>query len=500
MKHIDTAPESKPPSKRGRRATRRCPSTRIIYHEFHVVSISRQAFEVIADQPIFDDHQTPAGSRPITWRDHLQATGPPPNKQERVDLSAGLLDRVVTALRGQGVGVRGDRREEKFPTPWNTVPPDSAYSKHLRRAHGRLRSLHLIKGVEERISVIAEVCKLQPETHVLVVVKNDTEAKKIAGMLSAATGRMATWKVEQPRGWPWLLVKNLFSLSGCTAMWNEWEYVIFFDAELALPKAGMEFVMLAQESPRIGFLTRDEHQLLEHERAVIEAIFGPVLADNADWAGISVAWLRPTTCKPMPFSNMLDRKRKQVWKNNPGNQLVAHAARSLRDNDSHALEMVGLPAAATWLQKTSPTEMPTVTVLVENSEHGQQLARLLPSWRLEEAGYTPPPGKNVMDDKVIMTLARAAETVLATTIIVFAAAGNGWWLEHRLWGLAWGVDTLIVDVADAYDERSRAETRFRAAGYRRRRIRDVAESDPPRETAKPVARRNRKQQAQQPRR
>ena len=94
-----------------------------------------------------------------------------------------------------------------------------------------------------------------------------------------------------------------------------------------------------------------------------------------------------------------------------------------------------------------------------------------------------------------MTLTRAAETVLATSVIVYAAGGSGWWIED-LWGLAWGVDTLIVDVADAYDEQSRAETGARAAGYRRRAIPDVSESDTPRETAKPVERQNRKQQAQ----
>ena len=90
---------------------------------------------------------------------------------------------------------------------------------------------------------------------------------------------------------------------------------------------------------------------------------------------------------------MLDRKRKQVWTNCRRNGLIARAARALSDNNSQALEMLGLRAAASRLQGTSPTAMPTVTIVVENAEHGKQLARLLPGWRLETAGYTPPPAR-----------------------------------------------------------------------------------------------------------
>ena len=60
-------------------------------------------------------------------------------------------------------------------------------------------------------------------------------------------------------------------------MLTDWEFVVFLDAEMALTKVGKDFVMLAQASPRIGFLTRDEHQLREEERAVLEGLFGPVL-------------------------------------------------------------------------------------------------------------------------------------------------------------------------------------------------------------------------------
>ena len=173
MTHVaDKAHEGNPNTKSRRRARLHFPSTWILDYELHLASIRRDDFETIADQPIFDDHQRATGSRPITWRIHLEPDGPPHDKRKRITFSAGLLDRVVTALRGQGIDVRGDEQEQR-----------------RQRAHRRLRSLHLLPQLEERIYFIAELCKLASETHVLVVVKNDSEARMVAGMLAQATGR-----------------------------------------------------------------------------------------------------------------------------------------------------------------------------------------------------------------------------------------------------------------------------------------------------------------------
>jgi hypothetical protein len=127
--------------------------------------------------------------------------------------------------------------------------------------------------------------------------------------------------------------------------------------------------------------------------------------------------------------------------------------------------MIGLRDAANWLATQS--QRSTVAILVENVEHGEKLARLLPGWRLEAKGHSPTPGRCV-HDRFIMTLARGAEALIATDIVIYAAAGTDRWFEHvGLITSSWAIKRrLIVDVDSRHDSRSTEETRIRAAEYR----------------------------------
>jgi hypothetical protein len=81
----------------------------------------------------------------------------------------------------------------------------------------------------------------------------------------------------------------------------------------------------------------------------------------------------------------------------------------------------------------------------------------------------------VTQDRVIMTLTRAAETQLATDVVLYAAASDDRWIDHTGLINRSGALTrkLIVDVADGHDTRSMKETQLRAAGYQQRGFQEL---------------------------
>ncbi|MEX2307290.1 MAG: hypothetical protein WD738_06840 [Pirellulales bacterium] len=449
------------------------PTTAGFKHDaLHLASIGREAFAAIADEPMFAHQQGPLGATALTFRDGVAS--PLRDRRRRPVFGAGLMDRVAAAVKAHGIDTLG--REQPAMWSWADQQPSQLCSEFLVRAEGRMRSLAIVPDPAERLRLIAKLAELQEASHILVVAKNNQDSKAVGTKLKAMTKREVTWSPNARAGHPWFHVISVQGLTGCCTL--HWGFVIFLDAELALSHTSIDFLTWAPGSIRIGFLARDERRLRQAEFVGLERLFGPVIyrpGDELPRTEISVAWLQPTS-KPITATCMLDRKRTQIWKNDSRNRLIARAARSLSDSNVAALNMIGLRGVTSYL--TTLEQLPTVAIIVENVEHGEQLARLLLGWRLEGAGYTPPCGRYVLHDRVIMTLNRAAETVLATDVIIYSAAGNDEWLSHA--GLvkdAWARKrTLIVDVGDCHDARSAADTHCRAAGYRARGFGEIADA------------------------
>jgi hypothetical protein len=439
----------------------------------HIASLGLDAYEAIAEESVFDDHQRPPGATALTFQRVFEPNVPTCDNRQRKRFPAGLVGRVMRALDAQGYEVQVDNQPLRVLTEEQL---NQQVSERVRRACGRPRSLFIVPKLSEQIGFIAELHKLAPKSHVLVVAQNNRQAKDVAGMLAEATGREATWGFNQRHAYPWLHAKSIGALSGDSA-W-QWRFVVFLDAASAIATTSMDFLAPGQGTFRIGFLSRNVHQLHEQERAAVEALFDPVDDDN-EFSGGSVAWLRSKKCDPMPFTNIVEWKRKHIWTNDARNRLIARAARALTSNNSVALEMLGLREAANDLLGRNPTEPLSVAIIVANAEQGRELVRLLPGWSLKAAGYTPPPGKLILDDREILTLARAAEELICTSVVIYAAGGPDWWMEHARIGATWGPEgTLIVDITDRYDRQSAAETTSRAAQYRHRGYHEVTSGAP----------------------
>ena len=331
-------------------------------------------------------------------------------------------------------------------------------------------SLAIVPALTERIRVIAELLALMPESHVLVVTKNNKEARSVGRLLKRLTGRLVRWHPNPRAGHPWVHCIGVGALPGWCV--QHWGFIVFLDAEMALSKTAIRFVLAAMGSIRIAFLTHDKRHLHQSEFVALEEIFGPVIyrpGSEYPSSDVSVAWL-PFKSTPTKTTNVVEHKRKLIWSNDQRNLLIASAARALSDNNLTALNVLGLGDAA-----SAPGESTTAAIVVENVEHGQQLSRWLRGWRLEGSGYSPGLGQLVVQDRVILTLSRASEMVLATRIVIYAAGGHEHWLDQiQLVRSAFAhAAMLIVDVADHSDARSTADTKHRAAEYSYFQFRDI---------------------------
>jgi hypothetical protein len=273
----------------------------ITYRGAYWASIQQSAFEQIADQPMFDEAQGLPGASVLTVR---ELVGQQQSRDNLIYVGAGLVDRLADKRRACGFTVRVCNR----PAPWSwpgLQPGCQPKHKVLKRVEGRPGSLAIIPKLTDRIQLIAEICELCPEEHLMVVAKNNPDAADVGERLRAATKRTVTWSPDETEGFPWTFVASAASLRyACT---RHWSLVIFMDAELVLSWTAVSSLPYAFNAAWLGFLTRSERGLLPDERYTIESFFGPVIfrpGDETAGSEVFVAWLQGT---PAPGSTTRSR-------------------------------------------------------------------------------------------------------------------------------------------------------------------------------------------------
>jgi hypothetical protein len=146
-------------------------------------------------------------------------------------------------------------------------------------------------------------------------------------------------------------------------------------------------------------------------------------------------------------------------------------AQALRNKDVATLQELGLMVPEGADPFTEDREW-TVMILVEGPEHGEQLHRLLPEWRLHTAVPLPPDRLPVIDPfenvPYIMTFVAAEGGGFAADVVIRADA------TATPWRLSWGPDEAdhessdtvwIIDVQDEFDELACRDTQRRQQDY-----------------------------------
>jgi hypothetical protein len=155
-----------------------------------------------------------------------------------------------------------------------------------------------------------------------------------------------------------------------------------------------------------------------------------------------------------------NRKQRLRWRNRARNTIIASVARALVEDDKNTLSNLGIVLPNTDVKSR-------IVILVEGTEHANQLHRCLPDWAVcssvptvsakrNENKQAQPAGK-------IITLVYAMHNRADADILIRATGGSG---GLRLGSSRWKPPSLIIDFNDAEDMKSRLETNARVDQYR----------------------------------
>lgn len=441
------------------------------------ISIGRDPYEAIADEPFCEANDRPTGKLPLTLRALVDPLGPRRSRRRRVILHVGLLERVKDMLEAVGRRVRiRPAGPLQFVTP-HRRPDDSdwRYSEVLRQAYGRRCTLAEVRSLDRRLGILAEWRDQFPELHLLIVVKNKSWARAIAAELSHKIDSPVSWGGGERSTQTWTHVDGVSTFPGRS--YRDWTLVAFLDAELVRSQTALDQLTAMAGSVRLGFLTRDERELPTMDRAILECIFGPVIfrdsqIENA--TAVAVAWLDSPSDRTLEARNRLQAKRDCIWHNDARNRLVAGVASAFERADRAALRRHGLGEAVDWISQAHSFVGHSVMIVVETVEHGRELQKQLPDWQLRatslRSGEELEP---VLGTRSIVTLSRASKSFVTADVVVYAAAtGERWPESHGPQGeLLGGGRMLVVDVADDHDRELARQTQCRAGDYRHRKWR-----------------------------
>jgi hypothetical protein len=168
----------------------------------------------------------------------------------------------------------------------------------------------------------------------------------------------------------------------------------------------------------------------------------------------------------------LERKRRTLWSNPGRNEIIATVARAMTHGRFKELRRMGVPRWVRDQIRHCPGRQ--IVALVESTEHAHELAARLPGWMVRSA--VPREGLTARETKVsrrgaartgaIVTQAFAGLHGLDADILIRATGGYGKILLDDLVPEEGARPvSLLVDLADAWDEQAKQESLLRRRFY-----------------------------------
>jgi hypothetical protein len=392
----------------------------------------------------------------------------------------GLANLVAEELTKAGVAVTvtDTRRFDEKAVPnaelLGVVPDEDKVV--LSRVAGEPRGQLLVGSEAQTLHFVIPICRLFPRARVLVAVNGSrSRLREFRRRLAAAHG--GRFDLLHHYGWPWeggRLVGTLQDLDRHKSL--DFEVVIVVDALAAVaPRHGRALIQRAGQR-LYGILKQGQRP---SPRMVLDlhAVFGRVLYPVPDPRGtpaaVSVLWCRPPWTPPVSDVTALERKRLLYWANDKRNDLLARVAAAIRAGDMKSVWEQGLLLGDGTEVGVSEGRVPSVTVLVESTEHGRELLRRMPGWRMLDAvprpdgNPTPPADPFRPMDRTVLTYV-AASRLAALDTHVLVSGGPEWPLALDAFPARPPRTTervLLVEVADDVDAQARAAVRRRFHSY-----------------------------------
>lgn len=170
----------------------------------------------------------------------------------------------------------------------------------------------------------------------------------------------------------------------------------------------------------------------------------------AQRVGTKLLWLDSPSTTLKPTATPLEWKRQAYWANNRRNEFVAAVARAFLMGNVPKLRKYGV-VVAEGVPLVRGGKKPSVTVLVESSEHGREIQRLLGDATL----YTLHTKSNVENQKqeqaIIVTVTCAVRRGLISDVIVVASGSPAQLGLEKNWPSTEEFDDSEVLVVDFHD-------------------------------------------------
>jgi hypothetical protein len=389
----------------------------------------------------------------------------------------GLLPRMTVELQrlGYEVVVTKDlstQDESQEPEPdWPETTTDEPEERRLVEAVvGHRRGQVEVRDFHDMIAKAALICRLFPKAHVVLGVHTRKKARKIERALQSTLQRpvevvAATQTPPKSR----VAVSTFVCLDTCTQ--GRQPILLLPDAHEATGDSAAGKVV-AVDAPRAYAFAGARRRMGRGTRLRLEAMAGPpIFKAGRPRAAVRVCFARSPKTGGSEATG-LERKRHTVWHNTDRNKALASIVAAVEQGNQAKLAKRGIVIDSSGLPDGDMMSA-TQAVLVESTEHGQELLPLLPGWVLLDNVWPdtddgkPMPAPRPLD-KVIVTEARAGRTRIGVDILVRATGGSSRFQVRDFPPLDAPVfprQAYLIDLEDAFDDEAVRETSRRRHDY-----------------------------------
>ena len=407
---------------------------------------------------------------------------------------AGLESLVTKWLRSRGytVGLAGSRPKRlKQPKPKmldECKLTDCQMLDFLRqRDRGMVR---YTPGVKPH-KLISQICSAWPRTKIMVWVTRIKDATHIAKQLRRAglettvlTGQHAPDAHAEPEGR--IVISTYMALNDGLAGLEHRGIAIVLDPHEFVRSKWLEQLQImdrAQKARLWGFLPADK-QLAPYDRDMLTAVFG---MQEMRLLRHGEVWIPPTAVfspiiggQPLEdFASTFALKQKGIWHNHLRNRRIAKLANAISQYDVSVLQR----DFRNVYQQLNPQRYSPLGIVVENVEHGLQLAGLLPDWQLIADYDVNADGLSLTQRKALLRGQACAcwmgesriltdlalESLQEYNVIIRADGGTGLLCDdsgHYKYAFANYSGSLLIDFIDQQHPLLQKRTRQRQQAYR----------------------------------
>lgn len=392
--------------------------------------------------------------------------------RSRTIFPSGLMPRVIELLHGRGyaVTISDERahRPQQIPDA-NTL----AAAKGMDRVFLEAIAAHPlgqieVSGFQAVVRRISQIANLFLRAKVVVVAGTNRRAGALrwalAGALQETVGRAGHRTVQ---------IKHRIVVSSpayLDALDSREVHVVIIPDVCDLGNVGAECIGgITFDAARTYLFRRPGQNLGARTELRCEAMGGRLIFRlSPERAAVRVQICRAGSFLVNGCGVGLQQKRTGIWHNDARNEMIAKIADAFVRNDRHVLWEAGLmlnDSDCGWLDHVPKVR---VQVLVESTEHAQELQRRLPTWRVRtNAGFDQQSPQSHSGTIVTLT---ATELRGMQPEVLIRADGGSFPLNVR--GVPpWkkmmpGGRMYVVDVDDAVDSHLRGNLLLRISQYR----------------------------------